>query len=145
MLRPLKHFGRIAFVTLLFAVMGCSTEPAQTGSIRLQFSVKLAPEGVLKDSLFPVSPNPFNRVGGDTALLIQFTLQDTSAANLLIQNALGDPIANFYDTLLPPGTYSGWWDPFASDGTPLMSGIYFVTIQDGGFINSRLVNLQENE
>jgi hypothetical protein len=126
-------------------MMGCSTAPVQNGSIRLQFSRKQAPPGVLKDSLFPVSPNPFNRVAGDTSLLIVFTLRDTSAANLLVQNAIGDPIADYYDTLLPPGTYSGWWDPFASDGTPLMSGIYFVTMQNGGFINSRLVNLQENE
>ena len=134
---------RIAFITLFLTMMGCSTEPAQTGSIRLQFNFKQAQPA--NDSLFPVSPNPFSRVDGDTSLFIEFTLWDTSAANLLVQNALGDPIANYYDTLLPPGYYTGWWDPFASDGTPLMSGIYFVTLQSGGFINSRLVNLQENE
>ena len=140
------------FILLLLALIivgdiivgdGCSTQPAQNGSIRLHFSLKQSKPS--KDSLFPISPNPFNRVAGDTSLLITFTLRDTSAANLLIQNALGDPIADFYDTLLPPGTYSGWWSPFATDGTPLMSGIYFVTLQNGGFINSRLVNLQENE
>jgi hypothetical protein len=136
---------RIAFITLFLAIAGCSTQPAQTGSVRLQFTPKTAPPGVLNDSLFPISPNPFNRVGGDTSLLIKFTLRDTGTANLVIQNALGDPIADYYDTLLPPGTYAGWWSPFATDGTPLMSGIYFVTLQNGGFINSRLVNLQENE
>ncbi len=136
---------RIILLLVLIATMGCSTEPAQTGSIKLLFHSKQAPQGALNDSLFPVAPNPFNRVAGDTSLLIEFTLRDTSAANLLIQNALGAPIAEYYDTLLPPGTYSGWWSPFASDGTPLMSGIYFVTLQNGGFINSRLVNLQENE
>ncbi len=124
----------------------CSTEPAPTGSIRLEFpNPKLSPPKVLKDSLFPVSPNPFNRVEGDTSLLIAFTLADTTEANLLVQNALGDPVANYYDTLLPPGLYTTSWKPYASDGTALMSGIYFVTLQSGSYIDSRLVNLQENE
>jgi hypothetical protein len=134
---------RSLFVTLLLiAVLGCSTQPAPSNSIRLEFAFKAQPAN---DSLFPIFPNPFNRVSGDTAVSIEFAIHDTSAAVLLIQNALGNPVAEFSDSLLPAGTYSGWWDPRATDGTTLMSGIYFVTLQNRGFINSRLINLQENE
>jgi hypothetical protein len=135
---------RIIFITLLTLLIGCSTEPSQTGSVRMKFSYKhLQPAA---DSLYPIFPNPFNRVAGDTGLYIEFAIVDTFATtDLLIQNALGDPVAEFSDSALAAGIYTGWWDPFAADGTPLMSGIYFVTLQNGGFINSRLVNLQENE
>jgi hypothetical protein len=135
---------RAAITTLLIFILGCSTEPPPTGSIRLEFSYQ--PLQSANDSLYPIFPNPFSRVSGDTALSIRFALVDTtSGANLLIQNALGDPVADFYDTLLPSGFYTGWWNPVASDGTALTSGIYFVTLQNGGFIYSRLVNVQENE
>jgi hypothetical protein len=134
---------RIAIVFLI-AMMGCSTEPVQTGSIRLAFAYKqMQPTA---DSLYPVFPNPFSRVDGDTGVCIEFALSDsTYPTEVLVQNALGDPVAEFSDSTLPTGVYTGWWNPLATDGTPLMSGIYFVTLQNGAFINSRLVSVQENE
>lgn len=134
----------IAIIFVLALIVGCSTEPAPTGSIRLEFAIKQLQ--VRDNSLYPVFPNPFSRVSGDTAICIQFALSDSlTAANLLVQNALGDPIANFYDTLLLPGFYTGWWEPVDANGIPLSSGLYFVTLQNGGFIDSRLINIQENE
>lgn len=133
----------IVLALLICCIAGCTTEPLQTGSIKLEFGRKAA--DVSRDSLYPVFPNPFNRVGGDTGIFIQFAIADTSAGNVVIQNALGDPVANYYDTLLTPGIYGGWWEPRAKDGTLLVSGIYFVTLQNGAFIYSRLIDLQENE
>ncbi len=141
---PLQHLTRIIFATLLFTIAGCSTAPVQTGSIKLQFAYKKLQPTV--DSLYPIFPNPFNRASGDTGLCIEFAIADSVyPAELLIQNALGDPVAEFSDSAVSSGVYTGWWDPIAADGTPLMSGIYFVTVQNGAFINSRLVSLQENE
>ncbi len=134
----------IALIIVLVALMGCSTEPVQTSPITLEFSYKqLRP---LTDSLYPVFPNPFTLASGDTGLCIQFALVDSAdGAELLIQNALGDPIAEFSDSTLPVGIYTGWWNPISANGTALMSGIYFVTLQNGAFIYSRLVDLQEND
>jgi hypothetical protein len=144
MLRHLKRLRLIAPLIILIAMMGCSTEPVQTGAITLEFSYKqLRP---LADSLYPVFPNPFTRASGDTGLCIQFALTDsTASAELLIQNALGDPVAEFSDSSLSAGLYTGWWNPNSANGTALMSGIYFVTLQNGAFIYSRLVDLQEND
>ena len=128
---------------LAIAAFGCSTEPLQTGPILLNFNYKNTQPAA--DSLYPVYPNPFNRAGGDTSLFLQFTVTDTSAVDLIVQNALGDAVVLFSDSLLVPGDYNGYWNPLASDGTSLMSGIYFVTLQAGDFINSRLVYIEENE
>ncbi|HEY3876518.1 MAG TPA: hypothetical protein VGM92_13665 [Candidatus Kapabacteria bacterium] len=134
---------RIAFVLAIFFLIGCSTDAVQTGSIRLNFSLKSSQP--TSDSLYPVYPNPFNRVIGDTAILIQFAIRDTGTANVLVQNAFGDLIANYYDSVVPAGIYLGTWYPEASDGSRLSNGIYYVTLQNGAFIDSRLVNIQENE
>ena len=99
----------------------------------------------MNDSLYPIFPNPYNRVAGDTALTIHFSLQDTGSAQVVIQNALGDQVEIFSDSVLPSGYYTGSWNPLASDGTHLLSGLYFVTLRNGNFIYSRLVDIQENQ
>jgi hypothetical protein len=135
---------KIALVILFLSIMGCSTEPVQTGAIALEFSYKQL--RLTADSLYPVFPNPFTLASGDTGLCIQFAVADsTDAAELLVQNALGDPIAEFSDSALSPGIYTGWWNPISANGSALVSGIYFVTLQNGAFIYSRLVDLQEND
>jgi hypothetical protein len=134
---------------LLFTLVtfcSCTTDSIQpTGSIRIafQWSGKGAPSA--KDSLFPVYPNPFNRGAGDTSLGIQFAMKDSGTATVLIQNFLGDAVAGFTDSLLAPGNYLGFWNPRASDGALLTSGLYFVTLHVGEFVTSRLVNIEENE
>ncbi len=137
-------FRTIACTLLLAAFFGCATEPTpQAASVRLHFAFKQAQPA--NDSLYPIYPNPFNRVLGDTGIAIQFTLRDSGSVALVIQNALGNQIALFSDSALAPGSYSGWWEPFATDGTTLTSGIYFITLNNGDFIDSRLVDIQENE
>jgi len=127
----------------IIAVCGCATEPPQTGAISLNFIYKNTQPSA--DSLYPVYPNPFNRGIGDTSLFLQFAVSDSGAANLVIQNALGDEIVLFSDSALAPGLYSGYWNPLTSGGAALLSGIYFVTLNTGNFINSRLVYIEENE
>jgi len=135
---------RIAlFILVLVIIAGCATEPTQSGSIRLNFSFKRSAPS--SDSLYPIYPNPFSRASGDTSLVLQFALRDSGSVALLVQNALGDAVASFSDLVLAPGLYSGSWNPLASDGTPVMTGIYFVTLHTNSFINSSLVNIQDNE
>ncbi len=97
------------------------------------------------DSLYPVFPNPFNRVAGDTSIGIQFALRDSGSTQLVIQNALGDQVEIFSDSTLRSGYYNGGWNPLASDGTRLVNGLYFITLRNGDFIYSRLVDVQENQ
>ena len=132
-------------VGLLVTLAACSSTVApEPKSLRLSFNYKFGhPEN---DSLFPVFPNPFSRVSGDSVLNLRFTLRDSSASvHLLIQTVIGDEVASFSDSLVGPGTYSGTWNPIGSDGTALKSGLYFVTLRSPSYINSRLVNIEDNE
>jgi hypothetical protein len=126
-------------------MVGCSTAAGPPeSSIRLHFTNgKRLP--AWPDSLLPIFPNPFNRGAGDTSLTVVFNMKDSGSAIVLIQNALGDEIAGFSDSLIVPGFYTGQWNPIASDGTPLIAGIYFITFRTQKYIDSRLVNIQQNE
>lgn len=112
-------------------------------SLRLNFAYKGGT--VAADTLYPIYPNPFNRVAGDTTLLIRFALADSGSSQVVIQNALGDQVEIFSDSLLAPGYYSGSWNPLAMDGSRLLDGLYFITLRNGDFIFSRLVDIQENQ
>jgi len=102
------------------------------------------------DSLLPVFPNPFSRASGDTTVLLRFTIKDTSRTLMLIQNPIGDEIARFVDSTLPPGTYPGSWFPVGNDGGALNPGLYFITLRVNDtlgntiYINSRLLNINDN-
>ncbi|HZK76069.1 MAG TPA: hypothetical protein VFD13_04100 [Candidatus Kapabacteria bacterium] len=133
----------VLIAALFLSVGGCSTATAPMNSIRLNFAFKAAQPA--NDSLYPVFPNPFNRVAGDTSLGIQFALRDSGSAQIVIQNVLGDQIDIFSDSTLRSGYYTGWWNPLASDGTRLINGLYFITLRNGDFIFSRLVDVQENQ
>jgi hypothetical protein len=101
--------------------------------------------------LAPIYPNPFNHNNGDVADTIVFTLRDTGNVKIIIQNPIGDSVAIFRDTLLPPGIFTGSWEPLTTDGIRLRAGLYFVTIRiapndpDRNYINSRLLQIQSNE
>jgi hypothetical protein len=135
----------VAVALLAALLQACTNDVApQEQSLQLKFEHKFGHPSV--DSLFPIFPNPYSHAAGDTAVVIRFTLRDsTTDAHLLIQNVIGDEIANYTDSVLAPGTYSGSWNPIASDGTPLKAGLYFITLRSTTYINSRLVSIQDNE
>ena len=134
---------RFFAIVLLWAIAGCANPSAPITSLRASFSHKAGT--IAQDTLYPIFPNPYNRSVGDTALSISFALADSGAAQVVVQNALGDQITIFSDSLLAPGYYIGSWNPLASDGTRLLNGLYFITLRNGDFIFSRLVNIQENQ
>jgi hypothetical protein len=138
--------SRILLAILALLVLGSCTNdaPPDAQSLRLHFSCKYARPD--RDSLLPLYPNPYSHSAGDTTVTIEFMLKDSSRdAHLLIQNVIGDEVASYTDSVLAPGIYRGAWNPIAADGTPLQSGLYFVTLRSATYINSRLLNLQDND
>jgi hypothetical protein len=139
-----KALPYIALI-LLAGLAACtnSVAPEET-SLRMKFAFKFGHPD--RDSLLPLYPNPFSHAAGDSTIVIQFTLKDsTRDGHLLIQNVIGDEVVTYSDSVLAPGTYTGSWNPTAADGTALRSGLYFVTLRSPNYIYSRLVNIQDNE
>jgi len=134
---------KLYFLTLLAILASCTTDVPVVQN-QLVFSLSKGGSEPA-DSLYPIFPNPFNRVTGDTAMTIRFALRDSGAVIVLVQNAIGDAIAQYSDSSLTQGFYAATWNPLASDGTRLNAGLYFVTLHTQNYINSRLVNIEENE
>lgn len=142
-MRTLSHSALL--VLLLVVVAGGCESQSPISQNDLNFTPFKSLPDTSQDFLYPVYPNPFNRVTGDTTLFIRFSLHDTGSAIVLVQNAIGDAITEYNDTALEPGVYISHWNPLAHDGTRLNSGLYFITLHTKNYINSRLVNIQENE
>lgn len=144
---------------LSLLVTGCSEPETSGGNIHIteasrfliSKSFHIESSGSYPDSLAPIYPNPFNRNIGDISDTIYFTLKDTADVKIIIQNPIGDSVAIFKDSLLPPGSFTGAWEPLASDGSRLRAGLYFITIRvapndpDRNYINSRLLQIESNE
>mgnify|MGYP001795434389 CR=1 FL=1 len=147
---------------LIFAftyLCGCSGPENVDGNMHItkiaRYSIAknfhIESSGLYPDSLAPIYPNPFNHNVGNIADTIYFTLKDTADVKIIIQNPIGDSVAIFKDTLLPPGGFTGAWEPITADGNRLRSGLYFITIRVApndphrNYINSRLLQIESNE
>jgi hypothetical protein len=83
-------------------------------------------------------PNPAFR--GETSIKFQFTLANTTTAEIQIFNLLGQHVTSLYppagkDALLEPGQYELAWDTYAQGGSQLAAGMYIarlVTDNDEG-------------
>ena len=84
-------------------------------------------------SLSPNYPNPFN-----PATTIGYTLPQASHVSLKVYDALGREVASLVEEFQPQGAYSRSFD--ASD---LISGVYFVTLAAGDFVQSMPVVLMK--
>ncbi len=152
------YFSLSVFSISMFVISCSNSETANPGayksatayySIRKNFRIESS--GSFPDSLAPVFPNPFNRQTGDTVINVFFSLKDTAEVKIIIQNPIGDSIAVYRDSLLPPGTGSGAWQPLNAAGERLKAGLYFITIRIApndaarNYINSRLLQIESNE
>ena len=142
---------RIVSVFSLAAVLlwsGCMIESdvqrlaPQPISIRDHFQVEAGE--LYRDSLYPLFPNPFNRDAGDTSVVIQFAVGDTSRTIITIQNAVGEEVVRFEDDTLSPGQYRAPWQPLTSEREPLRAGLYFVSFRTEHFLVSRTLSIQVN-
>ena len=124
---------------------------SETGRYSIRNTFHIESSGSYPDSLAPLFPNPFNRTTGDSIVTLFFTLKDTGTVKILIQNPIGDSIAIFVDSLLPPGSFTDFWHPVTANGTRLHAGLYFITMHaapddfDRNYISSRLLQIQSNE
>ena len=158
-----KQLKRIYFSALVFSysffLSACSdTQTPEMNkhingtshySIRNTFNIQSS--SAFPDSLAPIYPNPFNRQTGDSVINVFFTLKDTAEVKILIQNPIGDSIAVYRDSLLPPGSRAGAWQPLNAAGDRLKAGLYFITIRiapndpSRNYINSRLLQIESND
>ncbi|MFI5264275.1 MAG: hypothetical protein ACHQM6_07155 [Candidatus Kapaibacterium sp.] len=143
----------------LFFAAGCSDSTAPGANIHIseiaRYSIRshfrIESSGSYPDSLAPLFPNPFNRTIGDSVITIFFTTKDTGEVKIVIQNPLGDSVAIFRDSVVPPGIGIGSWQPVTANGTRLRPGLYFITMHaapddpDRNYINSRLLQIQSND
>lgn len=135
---------------LQLAIAGCA-DPASRGvaatvvrSEPLKGKFTSQAGGSQPDSLYPLYPNPFNRVVGDTAVHITFSIKDTTKTLVLIQNPIGEEVVRYEDSTLGPGSYSGMWNGLGASGQPVNPGIYFITLRTEAYISSRLLNISSN-
>lgn len=82
-------------------------------------------------------PNPFNGSTTMTAAIPQ-----ESFILLVVQNPVGDVLNVLVAETLEAGYYSITWDGTNSQGKLLKEGYYFISMQAGSFLQSRLVKLE---
>ncbi|MBC7923716.1 MAG: T9SS type A sorting domain-containing protein, partial [Ferruginibacter sp.] len=96
--------------------------------IRIGEATSALPAGY---ELYPGQPNPF---GEQTT--IRFSLPRPERVNLVIYNAIGQPIKRF-DGTYPAGEHRITWDGEGESGGKLGAGTYFVQLRAGGFVKVR--------
>ena len=83
-----------------------------------------ASEGIALGSLIP---NPV--VGSMT---YSVTLPREEAARVDLYDTRGRLVANLVNTVLPAGRNGFTWDPYATGGERMRTGVYFLALQVGG-------------
>ncbi len=73
--------------------------------------------------LYQNYPNPFNP--GTT---VEFEVPEYSSVKLIVWNALGQKVKELYNGAVDPNKYQVYWDGKDEDGTPVASGVYFITM-----------------
>ena len=149
----------LAALWSLLNILSCSNSQAPEQSIQAQetarYSIRktfhIESSNAFPDSLAPIYPNPYNHNIGDSAETINFTLKDTGEVKIIIQNPIGDSVAIFRDSVLLPGSFTGFWEPVLANGARLRAGLYFITIRiapndpNRNYIDSRLLQIQSND
>lgn len=141
---------RIVSVFSLLLLAACTEPPIASGPVAHSRSIKElfvrvgVEEGNFVDSLYPLFPNPYNRVLGDSSVHIRFSTADSGRALVLIQNPIGEEVVRFEDRVLAPGIYEGRFNVLNSEGLPLNSGLYFVTFRTDTYIMSRMLSVLSN-
>ena len=87
--------------------------------------------------LFQNFPNPFNPV-----TTIRYGLPDAEHVSLVIYNVLGEKVATLEaGTEKEAGYHAVVWDSRSDRGTPVASGVYFVRIRAGAFVQTQTMVL----
>ncbi len=81
-------------------------------------------------------PNPFN-----PTVTIPYSLPNASDVQIRIYNLLGQEVANLVNRPMEAGFHSVVWNGESASGSQVASGVYFVRMQAGQYVNTRKVVL----
>lgn len=95
-------------------------------------AVGVAPGPVARLGLEEVWPNPFA-----SATTVAFTLPEAVPVRLAIHDPSGRRVRLLVSATLPPGRHAIRWDGVDASGRPMPSGVYFATLETGGFRGAR--------
>jgi flagellar hook assembly protein FlgD len=77
-------------------------------------------------------PNPFN-----PSTTVTFEVPSQSNVELAIYDVAGKLVAVLVEDRRAPGTYTAHWDGRDRMGQPVASGMYFVRMRAGSFVQTR--------
>ena len=80
-------------------------------------------------ALHPAYPNPFN-----AEVALSFDLPKEASVELVLYDALGQPVRHFVDGSLAAGRYRFVWDGRDQEGRAVASGIYFYRLVADSFV-----------
>lgn len=83
-------------------------------------------------------PNPFN-----PTVSIPVALPKTTEVRLSVFNVLGQRVATLVDERMNAGRHSVMWNGQSDASLPVSSGVYFVTMEAGGFVKTQKLVLMK--
>ncbi len=83
-------------------------------------------------------PNPFN-----PTTTIRYTLARQGQIDVKVYNAAGRVVQILATGHQPAGLYQVQWDSRNANGSVVPSGMYFVRVEMGGFVQTRKMILQK--
>lgn len=101
-------------------------------TLPLLVSVQDEPKGTIASDyrLEQNYPNPFN-----PSTTIKYELPAESRVNIRVFNLLGEEVSTLVDGRQSAGTHEVRWNALRSGGSPCASGVYFVRIEAGSFMD----------
>jgi len=81
-------------------------------------------------------PNPFN-----TSIMITYSMPEESIVSLKIVNIQGQLVKRLKSSLHLPGKHHAQWDGLNESGVSVASGIYFIVLQAGEYLQGQKVVL----
>lgn len=88
-------------------------------------------------ALYQPYPNPSRDL-----VVIMASIPIESFVVIVVQNPVGDVLRVLVSETLSPGYHRVDWDGRNSQGNPVKDGDYFISMQAGSFLQSRLVKIE---
>jgi hypothetical protein len=123
---PGRYAGRVELITVILEDLFGFVLPTLNGG--KGGTADIQPEATYRWALAQNSPNPCM-----SSTRIGFEVAQTSHVSLRIYNARGRLVRTLIDRRTAPGRYTAGWDGTNSSGRRVAGGVYFYTMQAGGF------------